>query len=63
MLIGGAGGDTFVFEGAFDNDNLDIGTGGRQSDQNGDILLFMDVDYRDLLLRPMTGMRWRSSAS
>lgn len=55
VLVGGAGGDTFVFEGAFDNDNLDIGAGGRQSDQNGDILLFMDVDYRDLLLRPMTG--------
>ncbi|MCM2503416.1 hypothetical protein NDN16_06950 [Aureimonas altamirensis] len=55
VLIGGAGGDTFVFAGAFDNDNLDIGSGGRQSDQNGDILLFMDVDYRDLLLRPMTG--------
>ena len=55
VLIGGAGGDTFVFAGAFDNDNLDIGPGSKRWEQNGDILLFMDVDYRDLLLRPMTG--------
>ncbi|WP_353050195.1 hypothetical protein [Aureimonas altamirensis] len=55
LLYGGAGGDTFVFEGMFGADALYVEPGASRSQQNGDILLFMDADYRNLYLRTVAG--------
>lgn len=55
MLYGGDGGDTFVFEGMFGADALYVEPGRDRSQQNGDILLFTDADYRNLYLRTVAG--------
>ena len=55
MLYGGDGGDTFVFEGMFGADALYVEPGRNRSQQNGDILLFTDADYRNLYVRSVAG--------